>query len=140
MYKDTVTIFTRAGNVWYPTLVKGADFNGNRAAILARYGENSKDNAELHLRLGKCGCVAGKRYVLPKEWDSLTDKADSFAMRESDFFIVGDYTSLATGGTVSDLTYHDGFYNHMNRTYDNVYLITSVARYSVIPHFEVLAR
>ena len=138
MYNDTVTIFTRAGDTWYTTLAQNADFNGNRAAILARYGENSKDNAELHLRICGCGCVAGKKYVLPKEWDALTDKSGSLTMREGDFFCVGDYSSL--GATISDAGHPKGLYNHMNRAYDDVYLITSVARYSVIPHLEVLAR
>ena len=141
MYIDTVTIFTRSGNEWYPTLVAGADFNANRAAILARYGENSKDRSELHLRINS-GNVAGKPFLQPKVWQALSaaEKTQSLSMQEGDFFILGDFTSLAYQGTVSDNVYAEGFYQYMNHSYDDVYLITSVARYSVIPHIEVMGK
>ena len=42
--------------------------------------------------------------------------------------------------TINDSDFNKGFYNYMSATRDGVYTVTSVARYSVIPHFEILGR
>jgi hypothetical protein len=56
--------------------------------------------------------------------------------QEFDFFIAGEW---GDGSPISDDAYGiDGFYNYMNRTFDNVFAITSVGGpYTVIPHFEI---
>ena len=41
---------------------------------------------------------------------------------------------------MNDADYVDGFYNFCNTIYDYSFAITSVAKYSVIPHFELMAK
>lgn len=54
MYKDVVTVFneqrSRNGSVWYPTVLTGVNLNMDRGAVVARYGEQSQDNAILNVR------------------------------------------------------------------------------------------
>ena len=141
MYKDTVTIFNRyrfpTGDVWYPTVLHGVDLNIDHAAITAKYGENSRDNAKLHIKVDG-GTVGGKTYVQPKEYQALlsTNGYITFAAGEEfDFFFAGEWA-----GAVRDADYLDGFYNYMNTRFDNVFAISSVAQYIVIPHFEIMGR
>ena len=54
-----------------------------------------------------------------------------------DFFMVGEWDGE---DTINDGDFDKGFYNYMSATRDGVYTVTSVARYSVIPHFEILGR
>lgn len=50
-----------------------------------------------------------------------------------DFFWEGEWTE-----TVNDEDYPNGFFDYMKKNHDMVFAITSVARYSVIPHFEIM--
>lgn len=144
LYEDTVTLFNRKdggvrGNTWYPTVIKGVNLNIDRAAILAKYGAESKDNATLHIRYKKSGgiTVAGKPYMPPKTWDKTIDSLTFTPGDKFDFFWKGEWT----GGIVEDAAYgEEGFYDYMNRTHDYVYAISSVAQFSVIPHFEIMGR
>jgi hypothetical protein len=73
----------------------------------------------------------------PKEWDRTEDSITFTSGTNFDFFWKGEWT----GGIVSDSDYGpEGFYDYMNRTYDYVFAISSVAMYSVIPHFEIMGR
>ena len=142
MYTDTVTIFNRIRgdrgepDTWLPTVIKGVNLNIDRAAILAKYGAECQDKAILNIRYNPDGMmVADKRWQEPMAWNH-SDDTLTFAPAK-DFFWAGEWD----GGAVSDDGFGtDGFYGHMNRTKDNVFLISSVARYSVIPHFEVMGR
>lgn len=149
MYDDTITLFNRyddgVNDVWYPTVLRGVDLSIDKAAIIAAYGENSADNARLHIR---CSIddgtiiVDSKTYLPPKLWkaQSAAQAADSltFASGQTfDFFIVGEWNSKIP---IEDIDYVDGFYNFCNNLYDFCFAITSVARYSVIPHFEIMAK
>lgn len=143
MYQDTITLFNRkpggnSGDTWYPTVIKGVNLNIDRAAIMAKYGSETQDKAVLHIRYQRAGneiTVAGKPWMAPKEWDK-TEDALTFNP-DGDFFWKGEWT----GGIVSDLDYApDGFYSHMNREKDYVFAISSVAKYSVIPHFEIMGK
>lgn len=147
MYSDTITLFnryeSRLGDMWYPTVIKGVNLNIDKAAIIAKYGAESKDNAVLNIRYkvadGKV-VIADKVYLPPKEWDRQTnDKlAESLTFtsgKDFDFFILGEYESTEP---IADDDYIDGFYNYVNDNYDYVFAITAVAQYSVIPHFEIM--
>lgn len=149
MYADTVTLFNRYDNgaedLWFPTILRGVDLNIDKAAIVATYGENSTDNARLHVR---CSIddgditVGGKTYLPPKLWkaQSADEAANSLTFTSGqtfDFFIVGEWDSA---DRIDDADYLDGFYNFCNKIYDYCFAITSVARYSVIPHFEIMAK
>lgn len=148
MYQDTITLFNRkksntAGDTWYPTVIKGVNLNIDRAAILAKYGASSQDNAALHIQYQQengeitiaCDSETTKPWMSPKEWD---ETEDSLTFNPNgDFFWQGQWT----GGIVSDADYGpDGFYSYMNRVHDYVFAISSVAKYSVIPHFEIMGK
>lgn len=146
MYQDTVTLFNRRhsrdGDTWYPTVLTGVDLNADRATIAARYGSESKDKAVLHVKYDwqDGPVVQGKSYLTPKLWAAAEAPAESitFAPGELfDFFIEGEWPDEEP---VADNDYTGGFYDHLNRTADGVYAVTSASRFSVIPHFEITGR
>lgn len=144
MYTDTITLFNRIPgargepDTWLPTVIKGVNINIDRVAILAKYGAQCQDKAVINIRYETQGgqiIVAGKRFQTAKEWSQTADTLTFTPAK--DFFWAGEWD----GGVVSDADYGtEGFYGYMNRTMDNVFLISSVARYSVIPHFEVMGK
>lgn len=147
MYSDTITLFNRhktpQGDFWYPTILTGVDLNADKAAIIAKYGEQSADNARLHIRYSLSNgavMVGRKRYMPPKEWDSqeeiFPETLTFTSGNDFDFFMVGEWNE----NVVRDDDFLDGFYNYINTRFDFVYAITSVAQYSVIPHFEIMAK
>lgn len=146
MYNDTVTLFNRKpglrgqGDIWYPTVIKGVNLVIDRAAIVAKYGSESQDNAILNIRYtqdGETVLVAGKPWMPPKEWDKTEDSLTFESGTDFDFFWKGEWT----GGIANDSDYLDeGFYNYMNRTKDYVFAVTAVSRYSLIPHFEIMGK
>lgn len=147
MYQDTVTIFnhyeSRLGDMWYPTVIHGVNFQADKAAITAKYGFESNDKAVLGVHYERVGgqiFIDGKQYLPPKEWELQTNdklsESVTFASGENgDFYMLGDFGSVEP---VLDQDYTDGFFNYMNDSYDFVFAITSVAQYSVIPHFEIM--
>lgn len=144
MHKDTITLFNRKpgprgqGDTWYPTVITGCNLNIDRAAIIAKYGTDSQDKAVLFVRYSTDGeniLVSGKPWNSPKEWDGVWDSL-TFGT-DGDFFWQGEWLD----GIVTDEQYgSEGFYGYMNRTHDNVFSITAVAKYSVIPHFEIMGK
>lgn len=151
MYQDTITLFNRKagergqGDTWYPTVIKGVNLNIDRSAIVAKYGAESKDNAVLHIRYRKengeiaivCDSDTEKPWMPPKEWDKTEDSITFTDGNAFDFFWKGEWTE----GIVTDAQYQDeGFYGYMNRTHDYVFAVSSVAVYSVIPHFEIMGK
>ncbi len=151
MYKDTVTLFNRYTTkdrkiIWYPTVLRGVNLNVDKASIVAKYGSNSQDNAVLNVKYhsgDNAVMVGDKKYLLPKEWSRQTEDvlAESLTFasdkEEFDFFYEGEWES---DEPILDGDYTSGFYSHMNKNYDNVFAITSVSKYSVIPHFEVVGK
>lgn len=145
MYQDTITLFNRYGSNWYVTILNNVDLNADRACITAKYGESSKDNAKLHIKYIKNGeviIVGTKRYIEPKEYANQTEEQakDTLTFRSGDdfdFFALGAWDG---DSVISDDDFTDGFYNHINAAYDGVFAITSAGRYSLIPHFEILAK
>lgn len=142
MYKSVVTLFNRKpgsrgeGSIWLPTVIKGVNLNADKAVITAQYGSESTDNAILNVRYKRDGddvLVAGKPWMAPKEWDKTED---SLTFATGDFFWEGEWS----GGIPVDMDYEGGFYEYMNQTYDYVFMITSVAKFSMIPHFEITGR
>lgn len=146
MYQNTITLFNRKagergqGDVWYPTVLHGVNLNVDRAAILEKYGAEAQDSAMLHVRFSRSNgeiLVGGKPWMEPKAWDKTVDSLTFTGGTAFDFFWKGEWT----GGIAQDADYGDeDFYTYMNRTYDNVFAVSSVAMYSVIPHFEILGK
>lgn len=151
MYNDTITLFNKyedvTGITWYPTVLNGVNLTLDKAAIIAKYGAESKDNAILNVRhqtVDGIRIVGNKPYLPPKEWrkqkEDLRSKTLTFSDGQAfDFFYFGDWGSETP---VSDDSYGvNGFYDYMNRNYDYVFAITSVGgAYKVIPHFEIMGK
>lgn len=117
---------------------------------------------------GADGGIVQKKWYEPKAWRKLAELIDStavagfatagvaaagetdvvhgnlitFAFGDTeafDFFMEGVYENVEE--PILDADYERrGFYNYMNANYDNVFAITSVAKYNLIPHFEIMAR
>lgn len=148
MYQDTVTVFTRywsrLGDVWYPTVLHNVNINTDRSNIIARYGESSSDSAVLNIGFTEQAgqkIIAGKTYKKPKEWDAqlndgIQDTITFHTGEKFDFFYLGEWSA----DPVNDDDYPEGFYDYMQANYDDVYAMTSVAEFSVIPHFEIVGR
>ena len=147
MFSDVVTVFnrykSRLGDMWYPTVIHGVNLNIDKASIVSKYGADSKDSAMLsiHYQIDvEKILVEEKEYLTPKEWsrqesDKFPDTITFASGTDFDVFMEGDYGSTEP---IADDDYTDGFYNHMNRQHDYVFAITSVAKYSVIPTFQIM--
>lgn len=148
MYDDTVTLFCqckdqRKNITWYPYILYNVNLNMNKAAIIARYGAESQDNAVLNVHYyiadGKT-MVGNKIWLPPKEWQSTDNPADAITFKdgkEFDFFCVGEWQDVEP---IRDEDYTNGFYNYLNSKQDYVFAITAVGFYSAIPHFEIMGR
>lgn len=148
MFTDTITVFNyykdSLKNVtWYPTVIHGVNLLIDKAAIVAKYGAESKDNALLNIHYQTVDgqiMVDGKPYLPPKEWerqtnDKLTETITFASGTGFDFFMLGEYPTTTP---IADDDYIDGFYNHVNDEYDYVFAVTSVAKYTAILHFEIM--
>lgn len=144
MYIDTVTVFNRKrgrdGDTWYPTVLHGVNLNIDRGAVVRTYGEQSQDNAILNVKL-EDGKVVGKPYLQPKEWQRGFDQAETITFQfgeDADFFWAGEWDGSAV---IPDDGYGMlGFRDYMEANYDNVFEVTSVSSFSVIPHLEIAGR
>lgn len=148
MYIDVVTIFNRyqdsLGDItWYPTVIKNVNLQVDKAAMIAKYGEQSNDTAALGIKYvvkGEGIFIEDKSYCFPKEWnvkesDELNEYITFKSGNDFDFFIEGEFDDSER---IIDDDYPDGFFNAMKKEYDNVFAITSVAKYTTIPHFEIM--
>lgn len=154
MYNDTVTIFNHIESteslIWYPHVISGVNLNTDKGWMLKKYGADCVDNAQLHIaytimdgvKVIKNSSGQLLPWLSPKEWKRQNGDLlnASITFEPGNFF----WNGVWTGGIVSDEEYQDrrneGFYSYMNNEHDNVYLISSVSSFSVIPHFEILAR
>ncbi len=149
MYNDTITVFNRfkaaGGDIWFPSVLHGVDLNADRAAIVAKYGDQSTDEAILHIRYEErdgARYIGDKEYLSPKMWAAQKEEDLPHCITFNpgsafDFFVEGEWED---SDPVSDDDYLDGFYNFANKRYDQVYAVSSVAMYSVIPHFEITGK
>ena len=130
--------------MWYPTVIHNVNLMIDKAAIIAKYGAESKDNAILNIHyqiLDGQIMIEGKPYLPPKEWDRQTNdklsKSITFTSGiDFDFFMLGEYGSTEP---IADDNYTEGFYNYLNNEYDYVFAITSVGgQYTTIPTFQIM--
>jgi hypothetical protein len=146
MYTDTVTIFnklkTAQGTTWYPTVLHNVDLITDKGANVTKTGLESADTAKLHVRYALTDgniTIAGKPYKKPKEWAAQpeTEFAASLTFTGGvDFFIRGEYAETPVND--ASPSYKNGFYDYINKTRDDVYLISTVGGpYKLIPHFEI---
>lgn len=150
MYSDVITVFNSYEDsfknvTWYPSVIKGVNLLIDKSAIVAKYGAESKDNAILNIHfdtVDKQIMVDGKTYLPPKEWERQTnDKlADSITFAggtDFDFFMLGEYPEIKP---INDEDFKNGLFETLKKEYDYVFAITSVAKYTVIPHFEITGK
>lgn len=135
MYDKTITLFCKRSaddtDRWYPYTLHNVNLNIDRSSIIKQYGQGCNDNCVLNVRNER-----GYKYLKPKEWER-ADTTTALTFRTGDFFMVGD---VGITQPVDDARYARGFYDHMNRNYDDVYMITSVSRFDLIPHFQITGR
>lgn len=144
MYNHSVTVFNRkrgsGADTWYATVLPVVNLNIDKSAVIKAYGEQSQDNAILNVAVDGEE-VAGKRLLLPKEWqkDSAPETAITFTSGEdADFFWAGEWDG---SNIIPDDGYGLlGFRDYMEKHFDNVFEVSSVARFYVIPHLEVVGR
>lgn len=153
MYNDTVTIFCRyqskLGDMWYPFVLHNVDVNTDKASIIAKYGTDASDNAQLHIKYqfrDGAKMIGDKKWLPPKEWDrqtndQLSDTITFTGGENFDFFWIGEWTGDIPIADDDPQWSRKGFFAEMNSRYDYVFAITSVGGpYSVIPHFEILGK
>lgn len=152
MYNDTITLFNRypsktQGDKWFPVVLHGVDVNMDRAALIKTMGIDSSDTVSLHIKCSRDSqgqvFIGDKQYLLPKEYikqplENLGNYITFKSGKEFDFFYVGEW---ADSEPILDDDYRNGFYDHMNSEYDNVFAIsTASGAYDLIPHFEILGK
>lgn len=136
MHDQTITLYNLHNDTWYPTVLPYCHLIVDRAARQKDTGLENADAAKLHI-MQKSIEAAGVSVVGPKEYDALSDPAGKITFHEGkDFFVKGEWEASA----VSDDDWMYGYYDHMNKANDGVYLITSAAEYYLIPHWEIIGK
>lgn len=118
-YKDTVTIWSQqeasglwGDGEWIPKVIRNARLLVSRGNNIQTSGNKEADSARLHI------------HEQLSSWDgTLLPVADGKA-----FFTEGDTSAEQTAGN---------FFENMKKKYPNVFMITSVDRFGIIPHWEV---
>ena len=147
IYKQTVTVFNRVidgeKTYWYATVIPNVHLIIDRSIIISTYGEQSADNAKLHIQYslsGEDAIVVGKTYMTPKVFRSSGDPSANITFAFGDEFDFIKSGAFEGSGPFDDDDYKGGFFNYMNKTYDEVFAITNVSKFNLIPHFEIVAR
>lgn len=136
MFTDTVTIFNHHEDkkngisIWYPTVLDGVELQVAKGINVSKSGNDNADSANLHIKINT---DIRKAYKKPKEYKALDEKQGYFTLKPDDFFMEGGYDNKP----IDDEDYPNGFFEYMKKTYDDVYNITTVDTFKVIPHFEV---
>lgn len=145
MYDDVVTVFNyheKTGS-WYTTVFSGADLHEVSAdSATAGSGITNSDSVELiiHVSPDKVARTDGSevQYLPPRAYSVLDDPNGFYTFKpETDFFTVGDQ---AADTPIIDDDYDEGYYHALNDEQDGVYMITSAAFFSLLPHFEIGGR
>ena len=150
MYLDVITVFNSYKDslknvTLYPSVIRGVNLLIDKSAIVAKYGAESKDNAILNIHFETVDgliMVDGKSYFPPKEWerqtnDKLADSITFASGTDFDFFMLGEYPTIEP---INDEKFKTGFFESVKKEYDYVFAITSVAKYTTIPHFEITGK
>lgn len=164
IYDQTITLFNRIPGrhgeptMWIPTVIDGVHLIVEQSSNWNSHGGKSSDDVKLNIPFSQQGedamisCRAGsddtsiiqKKWYRPKEWRRSLEPEDgiTFSFGENDdfdFFIEGVFDEFPS--PISDEGFErKGFYGYMNAMYDNVFVIASVHKYNLIPHFELTAR
>lgn len=147
MYGKTITVFNKYVNqkdeiFWYPTVIKGVQLIVDKSANIEKTGLDTADTATLHVLYRMTSdekVVADKKYLEPKKWAKQINDTlgHTVTFASGDFFIEGEYDEKMIADEDYQSRRDGGFYDYMNKNYDNVFLITNVGTYTLIPHFEI---
>lgn len=130
-YQDTVTVYNKYENkkagetAYFPTVLENVRLLITKGANMASSGMDTADSAKLFIHTD----TLKKPYVLPKEWSRQEDKTKAFTLAAGDFFVEGDTSEEDTN--VKEFT------QYMKRKYDNLFTVTTVDSFKLIPHLEV---
>ena len=79
-----------------------------------------------------------RQYIGPKAYAALETPTGYFTFKpECDFIMVGNYSHAEP---IADDEFEQGLYHAMNEAQDGVYMVTSAAYFSLLPHFEIGGR
>ena len=148
LYNDTVTIFNRyvdsfGETMWYPHVLHNVRLIADKSTIINKYGPESNDNAILNVKFElkeKEIFIDNLIYLSPKEWEQQTNdklaKTITFSPEGTnfDFFILGEYNEEPI------FDEKGRFFSEMQKEYDYVFVITSVSKFDLIPHFEITGK
>lgn len=147
MYDKTITVFNKYVNqkdeiFWYPTIIKGVQLIVDKSANIEKTGLDTADTATLHVLYRMVSdekVVSGKKYLEPKKWvKQINDTlGHTVTFANGDFFIEGEHDEKMIADEDYQSRRDGGFYDYMNKNHDNVFLITNVGTYTLIPHFEI---
>lgn len=132
-FKDTVTVFNNitgpdvlSDDTWAISVLHNVRLRETRGANVKTTGLTETDAAILHIMLE----TADKPYADPMAWAKLSDKSMAFTFHEGkDFFVKGDLSGEAL--PAADI------FNYVKKNFSGVYRVTTVDKYTVIPHIEV---
>lgn len=136
LFDKTITVFNRADgegvlsdDVWFATVLDHVRVVETKGTANNSAGLSETDTVSIHI-MEK---YLEKPYLDPKAWSKLLDKTEAFTLTQGhDFIVIGDCSEVSTDAI--------DFYQTMKNTYDGVYRITNVSKYTAIPHFEVGGR
>lgn len=143
MYNDVITVFNfhEKTGAWYTTVFKNVNLLEVTGETATRdSGRTNNDTVELIIRSVRLSYREPdtdevRWYIGPKAYAKLDDPHGYFTFKaETDFFVVGNYSSEVP---ITDDDYDEGLYHAMNDAQDGVYMITSSAYFSLLPHFEI---
>lgn len=151
MYSDTITLFNRyedgSKTIWYPSIIRGVNLVTDKAAIAAKYGSESTDNAVLNIRyciVDGNKMIGDKIWLPPKKWKAqevglLSSTLTCSGGEGFDFFFAEEWENEEP---IPDDAYSiNGLYDHLNTKYDYVFAISSIGGpYSAVPHFEIMGK
>lgn len=131
----TVTVYNRhydtltETEIWIPTLLEKVNLVLTKGANISQSGVENSDSAKVFVDVDE----QSKPYVKPKEWNNSTldRKKETFTFQpETDFFVEGDTAGVPV--------LEDGFFEHMQKHFDNVFHVSTVDEYKdVMKHLEV---
>lgn len=141
MLDATITVFNfcAADEKWYPSILHGADVEQSDTTQATTRGQSNGGGVNLIIPCSRERVVqtgaGGKSYTGPKVFSRSTGPASLITFApECDFVYLGAWP---TTEPLDDDDYDEGLYHELNRDYDDVYMIHSVAYFDLLPHFEI---
>lgn len=145
LFRDTITLYNFFHGVWHRHIIQSVDVGAvDASSKSATTGDARSSRLNILINCSSDKKVATsegpRQYYPPKEYERLESPIESNAItfcEGKDFIVLG---AVWSEDPVNDENYENGYYDHLYQTRDGVYMITSAAFFSLIPHFEIGAR